>query len=147
MPEIRETQGSGRNIAVPDPQIESQVEHDGAKAAVVVFSELGPDHGESARVVNALQIVREFKEAGDDVKLIFDGGGVTSIAAMVRPDHNLHNLYKMIEDKVSGACAFCSKAFGVKEQLEAAGVSLLTDFKQHPSIRSLVVDGYQVMII
>lgn len=98
-------------------------------------------------MVNALQIVREFKEAGDDVKLIFDGGGVTSIAAMVRPDHNLNRLYKMVEDKVSGACAFCSKSFGVKEQLEEAGVPLLTDYKQHPSIRSLVVDGYQVMII
>lgn len=34
-----------------------------AKAAVVIFAEL-ETHGEAARVLNALQVVREFKEAG-----------------------------------------------------------------------------------
>ena len=116
-----------------------------AKAAVVVFTELGT-HGEQARVLNALTVVREFKEAGDDVTLIFDGGGVTSIAAIAQPEHRLNELYKMIEDKVAGACAYCSKAFEVKEQLEAAGIPFLADYKQHPSLRTLVVDGYQILI-
>ena len=52
----------------------------------------------------------------------------------------------MIEDKVAGACAYCSKAFEVKEQLEAAGIPFLADYKQHPSLRTLVVDGYQILI-
>ncbi len=117
------------------------------KLAIVVFSELGPGHADSARVVNALQTASEFKEAGDQVKLIFDGGGTTALAAMVQPDHRLHGAYKRVEDTVAGACAFCAKAFGVKEQLEGAGVTLLADYKQHPSLRSLAAQGFQLFSV
>lgn len=41
------------------------------KAAVVIFAEM-ESHGEQACVVNALQTAREFKEAGDDVEIIFE---------------------------------------------------------------------------
>ncbi len=117
------------------------------KAAVVVFSELDSDHAQKARVVNALQIAREFKEAGDEVKVIFDGGGVTAVAALCQPDHQLHRLYETIADRVEGACAFCAKAFGVQVQLAAAGVPFVSDYKQHPSFRSLVVDGFEVFTL
>jgi len=43
-----------------------------AKAAVVIFSDT-ETHGDLARAVNALETVKEFKEAGDEVVLIFDG--------------------------------------------------------------------------
>lgn len=98
-------------------------------------------------MVNALQMVREFKEAGDEVTLICDGGGVTALAAMVQADHRLHSLYQRIEDKVAGACAYCSKAFHVREHLEAAQVPFLADYKQHPSLRSLVAEGYEVITL
>ena len=117
------------------------------KAAVVVFSELDSDHGEKARVVNALQIAREFKEAGDNVKVLFDGGGVTAAAALAQPEHPPHRLYETIAENVEGACAYCAKAFGVKEQLEAAGVRFVSDYKQHPSFRALVVDGYEAFTL
>lgn len=32
---------------------------------------------------------------------------------------------------------------GVKEQVEAAQIAFLNDFRGHPSIRSLVADGHQ----
>ncbi len=147
MTQVQAAQKSVPAIRMPSHPLELEIGHDVVKAAVVVFAELGSSHGELARVVNALTLVREFKEAGDDVKLIFDGGGVATLAAMVRPEHSLNRLYQLIEDNVVGACAYCSKAFGVKEQLEEAGVSLLSDYKQHPSLRSLVVDGYQIFII
>ena len=117
------------------------------KAAVVVFSELDSNHGEKARVVNALLIAREFKDAGDEVKVLFDGGGVTAAAALAQPEHPLHRLYQNIAENVDGACAYCAKAFGVTEQLEAAGVPFLSDYKQHPSFRALVVDGFAVFIL
>ncbi len=117
------------------------------KAAVVVFSELDSDHGDKARVVNALVIAREFKEAGDEVKVLFDGGGVTAAAALAQPEHPLHRLYQNIAENVDGACAYCAKAFGVKEQLEEAGVPLVSDYKQHPSFRALVVEGFEVFTL
>jgi hypothetical protein len=36
-----------------------------AKAAIVVFAQM-EDHADMARVVNALQTVKEFKESGDE---------------------------------------------------------------------------------
>lgn len=115
------------------------------KVAVIVFSDLNESHEALARVVNALQIVQEFQEADDDVKLLFDGGGVASVAAIAQPDHNLHQVYQKVKPNLMGACAYCARAFHVKEQLETAGITLLSDYKQHPSVRSLVVDGYQVI--
>lgn len=117
------------------------------KVALVIFTDLEESHADLGRVVNGLQIAREFKEAGDDVKMIFDGGGVASLAAIVQPEHRLHGVYERIEDLVVGACAYCSKAFEVKEQLEKAEIPLLTDYRQHPSIRSFVVEGYQLITI
>ena len=51
----------------------------------------------------------------------------------------------MVKDKVVGACRACSVAFGVKEEVEASGVTLLTEYKGHQSLRERVVQGYQVI--
>src|SRR5260370_19228215 len=88
------------------------------KAAVVVFSELDSDHEEKARVVNALLIAREFKEAGDEVEVLFDGGGVTAAAALAQPEHPLHRLYQNIAENLDSPSAFCAKPFDAKEQNE-----------------------------
>lgn len=117
------------------------------KVAVVVFSDMNESHEARARVVNALQIVQEFQEAGDAVQLLFDGGGVASVAAIAQPDHKLNAVYQRVLPSLLGACAYCAKAFHVKEQLESAQVPLLADYKQHPSIRQLVVDGYQIITL
>lgn len=117
------------------------------KFAIVVFTDLNESHEALAKVVNALQIVQEFRDAGDDIQLLFDGGGVASIAAIAQPEHNLHAVYLKVRENISGACAYCARAFHVKDKLEAAGVPLLSDYKQHPSIRSLVVAGYQIMTL
>lgn len=48
------------------------------KVAIVVLADT-ETHGDMARVSNALRAVQEFKENGDDVKLIFDGAGQVPI--------------------------------------------------------------------
>ena len=115
------------------------------KAAIVIFSELD-SHQNMARVVNALEIAREFKEAGDDVQIIFDGGGTATAAAIADPAHQLHGLYAAVEDKVAGICRYCARAFDVYEKAEALGLPMLAEYRQHPSIRTRVADGYQVLI-
>lgn len=114
------------------------------KAAVVIFAGM-ESHGDRGRVVNALQTTREFKEAGDDVEVIFDGGGVTSAVAVANPENQMHGLYAHVEDKVSGVCRYCSKAFDVYDQAEELGLPFLAEYHQHPSLRSRVADGYQVI--
>lgn len=115
-----------------------------AKVAVVVLSEM-EEHQDLGRVVNALQVVKEFKRAGDEVELIFDGGGVVSAVEMADPEHRLYQAYEQIEDKIGGLCRYCAQAFEVYEKAEELGLPFLDEFQQHPSLRSRVVDGYQII--
>lgn len=97
------------------------------------------------RVTNALEIAKEFKEYGDEVQLVFDGAGTTWVGKLADTNSKMNPLYESVKDKVQGACSFCSSAFGVKDNVEQAGVKLLDDFDGHPGIRALVEEGYQVM--
>ena len=96
------------------------------------------------RVVNALQTVREFKDAGDEVRLVFDGAGTRWIGELGSPEHKYHGLFASVKDR-SGACSYCAGAFGVKPAVEKYGVRLLDEFDGHPSLRQAVSDGYQVI--
>lgn len=115
------------------------------KAAIVIFAEMD-SHQDMARVVNALEVAREFKEAGDEVQVIFDGGGVVAAAAVADPSHRLYGLYTAVEDKVAGVCRYCARAFDVQNKIESLGIPMLSEFRQHPSIRSRVAKGYSVLI-
>ncbi len=95
--------------------------------------------------MNALTTVREFKEADDEVKLIFDGAGTKWVAELAKPENRMHGLFEGVKDKVAGVCAFCADAFGAKDAALAAGIPLLDEYAHHPSVRRLVADGYEVI--
>jgi hypothetical protein len=114
------------------------------KIAVVVLADT-ETHGDLGRAVNALETAREFKEAGDEVAIVFDGAGTRWVPKFSDPEHRKHALWVSVKDKVAGACSFCSAAFGVKEEVQAAGIKLLDDFDNHPSLRGYIIDGYQVI--
>jgi hypothetical protein len=59
--------------------------------------------------------------------------------------HKYHDLYTSVRDRISGACDYCAEAYGVKADVEAAGVTLLDEYARHPSIRRLVAHGYTVL--
>lgn len=114
------------------------------KAAVVLLA--GTDsHAEMGRAANALATVQEFAEAGDDCTLIFDGAGTLWAAELPKDDNQLHGAFEKVRDQVAGACHYCAGAFGVRDQLEQQGFPLLRDHKGHPSLRTLVADGYEVI--
>ncbi len=115
-----------------------------AKVAIIVFADTETHEG-LGRVVNALEAVKEFKEAHDDVQLIFDGAGPKWIPELSKPDHKIHGLYEAVKDRIAGACEFCAGAFSVKDKVEACGVRLAGDFEGHPSFKKLVSEGYQVI--
>jgi len=46
------------------------------------------------RAVNAMVTALDFKESGDDVQLIFDGGGTRWPPVLADKDHQAHNLYE-----------------------------------------------------
>lgn len=114
------------------------------KVAIVVLAEKGSHEG-LGRVVNAMEFAKELHEKGDDVKLVFDGAGVTFIPELEKDDHDAHPLYEGVKPVIEGACKFCSKSFGVINDVQKTNVNLLDDYDDHPSLRSYVTDGYQVV--
>ena len=115
-----------------------------AKIAIVVMSDT-ETHADNARVANALTTAYEFKEADEEVTLIFTGAGTKWVAELSEPDHRLHRAFRMVKDTVAGACKACATSFGVREEVEASGVPLLTEYRGHQSLRKVIKEGYQVV--
>lgn len=114
------------------------------KIAIVVLADT-ETHGDLGRLVNALEAVKEFTEAGDDVRLIFDGAGTKWIGELSKPDHKVRELYEAVKDRVIRACKFCAEAFRATENVKNEAISLLSECEGHPSLRRLVAQGYQVI--
>jgi hypothetical protein len=96
------------------------------------------------RMANALTVVKEGKEEGDDVRLVLDGAGTKWAPELAREDHKYHGLFEDVRDEAC-ACIYCAGAYGVKDEVVAAGVGLLDEYEGHPSVRQLLVDGYEVV--
>ena len=115
-----------------------------AKAALVVFADT-ESPGDLGRVVNALTASKEFMEAGEDIRMVFDGAGTKWVAELGRPEHLYNELFEEVKDTVDGACACCAKAFGVASEITDQGIELLDDHHEHPSLRELTTSGYSVI--
>ena len=61
----------------------------GVKIAVVIYEPLDSD---TSRVYRGLKTALEFKDAGDDIVVVFDGSGVKSLAAISDPKHKMNPL-------------------------------------------------------
>ena len=114
------------------------------RVAIIVLADKGSHEG-LGRAANALEAVKEFKEAGDEVILIFDGAGTTWVGELSRKEHILNPLFEAVRDMVSGVCSFCAEAFGVKEEVKNSGTPFLDEYEGHPSFRRLISEGYQVI--
>ena len=114
------------------------------KVAIVIMTDT-ETHADSARTANALTTAYEFKEAGEEVTVVFTGAGTKWVAELSDPDHRLHRAFELVKDKVAGACKACAVSFGVKDEVEASGVSLLTEYRGHQSLRNLVTGGFEVI--
>lgn len=114
------------------------------KIAVIVLADR-ESHADMGRLTNALETAKEFQDAGDPVRIIFDGAGTRWIETLADPTHRSHRLFQAVRPSVAGACRFCAIAFGVRPAIEAANIPLLGEFDGHPSLRTLVADGYQVI--
>lgn len=115
-----------------------------AQAAIFILA--GTDSpADTGRMVNGLQAAKEFREDdADDLQLIFDGAGTQWVEELENEDHDYHDLYQSVNDQ-AGVCDYCSSAFGADEAVEDAGLVQIDENEGHPSIRSLVDEGYQVL--
>jgi hypothetical protein len=114
------------------------------KVALVVLAD-NETHEGLGRVVNAMMAARELHEGGDDVRLVFDGGGTVWPGELEKAGHVAHGLWESVHGVVAGACSYCADAFDATDGVRRAGVKLLDEYKRHPSFRVLLHDGYQVI--
>lgn len=112
------------------------------KILVVLMADTST-HENKGRALHALLFAKQAMEADAEVELIFDGGGVEWAKEL--PGHDeMGDLYQELQQAgvVAGSCEFCSNAFGVTGELEAAEMNLLAEADGHPNIGKRVADGW-----
>lgn len=90
------------------------------RIAIVLLADVGTP-GAMARMANALVTAREFHEAGDEVKLIFDGAGTRWVGQLARADHKYHGTFESLRGVIAGVCQYCANAYGVADEVKTAG--------------------------
>ena len=117
------------------------------KTAVLVFSDPKSGSEESlGRVFNALATVYEYKTAGEDVSLYFQGTGTRWPEQLQKTDHPAYPLFKAIEDKIVGVSCGCADVFGAN----ASGFDLIKN-NQVPgtsgltSLVQMQKEGYNIL--
>lgn len=100
-------------------------------------------HEGMGRLTNALSMAKELHEAGNIVKIIFDGAGTEWLPEIIKEESHYYRIYKELGDLIVGACDFCSAAFKVKDKVKE--IKLLPEFMGHPSFKKYIEEGYQII--
>ena len=121
------------------------------KATIAIFSD--PMNGSEealGRVFNGLAAAYDFKQAGDDVSVVFQGAGTRWIGELTKQDHPAHELFEAVKDQVAGVSCGCADVFGGAEEAQKSGFDLI---KNNPipgtsgltSFRTLMSEGSIVL--
>ncbi|HYW94845.1 MAG TPA: hypothetical protein VE870_04610 [Bacteroidales bacterium] len=76
-----------------------------SKVALLILADT-ETHESQGRIANALEVAKEMKENGEDVKIVFDGAGTKWVPKLADPEHKMHPLYEAVKDKIGGVCHF-----------------------------------------
>ena len=121
------------------------------KVTIAIFSD--PKNGSEealGRVFNGLAAAYDFKQAGDDVSVVFQGAGTRWIGELTKKDHPAHELFEAVKDQVAGVSCGCADVFGGAEEATKSGFDLI---KNNPipgtsgltSFRTLISEGSTVL--
>jgi hypothetical protein len=117
------------------------------KTAIVVFSDPKTGSDEAlGRVFNAMATAYDYKNAGKEVSIYFQGAGTRWPEELLKTDHPAHKLFKEVEDRVVGVSCGCADVFGAKP----SGFDLITDNKIPgttglTSLLSIQEEGYNIL--
>jgi hypothetical protein len=119
------------------------------KIAIILHAEPGT-HDAMGRALHAMLYTRELKEAGHDVRLLFDGGGTKWIEELSKGEHPLGPIFAEVKDSgaIAGVCQYCIGAFdGSEDTVKAAGLPISYEYMGHPSIATLVGEGFSIITL
>jgi hypothetical protein len=119
------------------------------KTAIIILSD--PKNGSDealGRVFNALALASECRQKGDEVAVVFNGGGTRWPAELSKLTHPANGLYNSVRDVVQGACA---EVFGANESIQSCGVPIVNDHALAGttgllSLRRYVEEGWNTLV-
>ena len=121
------------------------------KTAIIILSDPKAGSEEAlGRVFNGLAAAYDFKQAGDEVTIRFQGAGTRWIGELSKKDHAAHELFEAVKDHVAGVSCGCADVFGATEEAQKSGFDLI---KENPvpgttgmaSFRKLAAEGYTIL--
>ena len=123
-----------------------------SKVAIILL--VGPGTHEShARMFHSLVYSKELREKGHEVRLIFDGASTEWLAKWGDPqdddDRMMGGFFAGLRDAglTYIVCDFCAGAFKVHDKLKTQGVPLVAEYLNHPSVATLIDDGFQLLTL
>lgn len=121
------------------------------KTAIIILSDPKSGSEEAlGRVFNALAAAYDYKQAGDDVEILFQGAGTRWVGELANPEHPAYTLFEAVKDTVAGVSCGCADVFGATEEVEKSGFDFITDnpvpgTSGLPSLRKLTAEGYNIL--
>ncbi len=121
------------------------------KTAIIILSDPKTGSEEAlGRVFNGLASAYDFKQAGDEVSIRFQGAGTRWIGELSKQDHPAHDLFEAVKDHVAGVSCGCADVFGATEEAEKSGFDLIKDnpvpgTTGMASLRKLATEGYTIL--
>lgn len=118
-----------------------------SKTAIIIMSDPKAGLDESTgRLLNGLAAAYDYKAAGDDVKIIFQGTGSRWPELLQKEDHMAHKIFKAIEENIEGISAACASVWGA----EPSGYDLIKNnpIPGTPGLSSFVKlekEGYNIL--
>ena len=122
------------------------------KATIIIMSDPKSGSEEAlGRVFNGLAAAYDFKDAGDDVSVVFQGTGTRWISELNQKQHPAHDLFEAVKDQVAGVSCGCADVFGATEDAEKSGFDLIKDnpvpgTRGMGSFRKFVTEGSTTLI-
>jgi len=117
------------------------------KTAIIILSDPKADSEESlGRVFNGLASAYDFKNAGKEVSILFQGAGTRWPEVLQKKDHPAHELFEAVADKIQGISCACAEVFGA----DTKGYDLIKDNSVPkttglPSLSKLQEQGFNVL--
>jgi len=118
-----------------------------SKTAIVIISDPKSGTDESlARVLNGMAAAYDFKNNGEEVKIIFSGTGTRWPEQLQKETHIGHKIYKEIEGIIEGVSAACSQIFGANPSgLDLIKNNPVPNTPGLPSLVQLQKDGFNII--
>ena len=121
------------------------------KTAIIILSDPKTGSEEAlGRVFNGLAAAYDFKQAGDEVTIRFQGAGTRWIGELSKKDHAAHELFEAVKDHVAGVSCGCADVFGATEEAQKSGFDLIKEnlvpgTTGMASFRKLAAEGYTIL--